>query len=518
MSGLTFTFRADASAEIGIGHVMRCLALANHLLKEKHSTLFICRSIPETLKCQIRKAGHDLIILKPSQLTINSDDYSTWLRASQQQDAQETINILDKINNHWLIVDHYGIDHKWEKYLRAYTDHLMVIDDLANRKHDCDILLDQTFKRETKDYNALLNSDTFLLLGSKFSLLRDEFHNDTEKVLELRNKNLPSKSDVLVMLGGTDPSNLTSRCIKTLKRNQNIEKIIVILSNNAVHLSKITNEYQSDRQLTIHISPKNISQIMLDVDVAIGASGTSSWERCATGLPSVSIVQAENQRLIAKNLQENGIATTIEQDEIEVKLNKHVNNWLSNSEKYKNAVDSGLAICDGKGVKRVFKALTLLRQVKLRIATEDDSDIYFQWANHTSIRQYAFSKDSISYDKHQQWFINKLNNKNSYLFVGLIKERPIGQVRFDREKKGNSYLIDIHLNPEEAGKGYGTFLLFNALLKLKNTVNHPIIVNAVVFENNISSKKMFDNNHFKLTETKHINGQCCHCYQWAAQA
>ena len=137
-------FRVDSSTQIASGHLMRCLTLAEKLnCKEK--IIFISRDLPGNISNLILKKGFKLTLLNNEDLDVSLKGYEKWLTVRQEQDAKETIEAIKNLNLELLIVDSYAIDVKWEKMLRPSVKKIMVIDDLANRKHDCDILLDQNF-------------------------------------------------------------------------------------------------------------------------------------------------------------------------------------------------------------------------------------------------------------------------------------------------------------------------------------------------------------------------------------
>ena len=200
---------------------------------------------------------------------------------SYEQDANETIGFLKNMNIDWMIVDHYSIDIKWEKLVSPHYKKLMVIDDLANRRHHCDILLDQTYKRKEKDYNCLTNSEAILLLGPKYALLRREFS-------KLRNSSLGKKRNktikhIIVYLGGIDSENLTESVLDKLKSCNISEttQITVLMGSQAPFLSQIrTAVKKSPFSAKIEIDTKHIAEIMSDADLSIGASGSTTWERC----------------------------------------------------------------------------------------------------------------------------------------------------------------------------------------------------------------------------------------------
>ena len=187
--------RADASIEISSGHIMRCLTLAQELIKENVSVVFISRKHNGNLNHLILRKGFEVIELEKPKLKIKSkiknnhniDDYSLWLGVSEMRDAQDTINALNNDKPDWMIVDHYALGKTWENYLRPYVSNIMVIDDLANRQHDCDILLDHNwFENLESRYEGILQRSCTKLLGPQYALLRPEF-TIAKKTINIRN-------------------------------------------------------------------------------------------------------------------------------------------------------------------------------------------------------------------------------------------------------------------------------------------------------------------------------------------
>ena len=223
--------RVDASLKMGTGHVMRCLTLAEVLKENGADVEFICRKHEGNLINKIRSNGFNVfeLDLPVANKVDNKLFHSPWLGTTQQQDAKDCIGTLQSAKADWLIVDHYGIDEDWQQDLKAYYDKLMVIDDLADREHQCDILLDQTFGRQQQDYEELVPKSCELLLGSQFALLRPEFAKWRQYSLERRK--YPVFKQLLINMGGNDSENFTGEILKKLKECKlpNILEVIILM-------------------------------------------------------------------------------------------------------------------------------------------------------------------------------------------------------------------------------------------------------------------------------------------------
>jgi UDP-2,4-diacetamido-2,4,6-trideoxy-beta-L-altropyranose hydrolase len=336
---MKIVFRVDASLKMGIGHVMRCLTLANELQLQSHEIFFICRKLPGNLIFLIKYP----VLALPNNDTFQTDDlYLNWLGSSQEQDSEQTIKVIPK-NTDLLIVDNYALDEIWHKKLRLHTKKLMVIDDLADRQFDCDMLLNQNLGAHVQYYDDKVSNNCELLLGCDYALLRPEFQLLREKALTKRKKTKEIKN-ILISIGGVDLSNKTYDILQDIPDCFNI---IVILGGQSQHNKMITNYAKNKKNVKVMVDADNMSGLMLDADLAIGAGGSSSWERCCLGLPTLLYVLAENQRKIAENLEQLGAVKIVDN------LNENLQNLLNNFTFWQTMSERAQIICDGAGVKRI---------------------------------------------------------------------------------------------------------------------------------------------------------------------
>ena len=300
-------FRVDASMQIGSGHVMRCLTLAEALRANGAQCYFISRAHPGNLLELIRKSGFAVSPLpvklplppaKTKDAHVHPQELATvpWLCYDWQTDAEETIKAAEQLFSErvdWIVVDHYQLDAAWERKLRPYTDKLMVIDDLANRPHDCDLLLDQNYYQNfVQRYKGLVPEKCLNLLGPKYILLRPEF-TDARQKLRARDGMVRR---LLVFFGGSDPTNQTQKVLEALKRltRSDIGVDVVVGSTNP-HQSSIKNLCEELHNVSFHCQVSNMAELILNADLGIGAGGSAMWERCYLGLPTITAVFAKNQ-------------------------------------------------------------------------------------------------------------------------------------------------------------------------------------------------------------------------------
>jgi UDP-2,4-diacetamido-2,4,6-trideoxy-beta-L-altropyranose hydrolase len=353
-AGLKIVFRVDASLVMGTGHVMRCLTLAQVLKENGADVKFICRKYEGSLIDKIRSSGfivHELEVLKETEVD-NRLSHSHWLGVTQNKDADDCIDILKSEKSNWVIVDHYALDEQWQKRLKLYYKKIMVIDDLADRKHQCDILLDQTFGRQQEDYSTLTPEGCELLLGSQYALLRPEFAKWRSYSLERRSK--PEFRKLFINMGGIDVGNMTGSILDELKtcnlpNNLNIN---VVMGESAPHLESVKSKANAlPYNVEINVNVDNMAEIMSNADIAIGAAGTTTWERCCLGLPTIQIVIAENQNTIAKSLAKKNAIKLLEDRKELLSMISDVTDWM------KDVSDITRQISDGQGLTRVVSAI-----------------------------------------------------------------------------------------------------------------------------------------------------------------
>lgn len=357
---MRIAIRVDSGIEIGIGHVMRCLSLATYMRHTGHEVLFICKMHEGNLIPKISEYGFDVAVLPIEEAASRRLSHSSWLGGEQYSDAHQTIcSIHEQLGSDidLVIVDHYGVDHEWEALVNKVSKKLMVIDDLADRVHDCDYLLDQTFLREKEDYEIFSHDKCTFMLGTNYALLRDEFSVSSEHIIQQRESDIERGiSSILIMMGGTDPKDLTSKVLDALLIDEFCWKITIVLGKTAPHFENVSKYCNSDSRLTLLTDVSNVAELMLSHQLCIGAPGSTSWERCALGLPSIVIPFADNQLLLAQNTSSQGLSTLCDIESISDSLNSKVRD-LCDPDLYMDMVHRCLKACDGMGTSRVYSII-----------------------------------------------------------------------------------------------------------------------------------------------------------------
>ncbi len=482
--------RADASPTIGSGHVMRCLTLAEGLKRRGIEVCFICREGEGSLNSFVEAKGFALHGL-PDNLE------------GQQQDALLTRNIIsgwDKKPD-VLIVDHYKLDQQWESQLRPLAGKIMVIDDTADRHHDCDILLDQNLVANMEArYKDLVPSSCTQLLGPKYALLRDEFKN-------LRN-NPPPKSDgfqILVNFGGGGNVPAWEVSIEALREVKNDlpedTKIIAVFGNMEVQardrLEK--NLKQSGLNYEAHSFVSNLAELMAASHMAIGAGGSTTWERCCLGVPSVVLTIADNQVELTEECHKIGAIIyaghigQISEENVATAIQECVQNKDAIAQKAKD-------IIDGQGAERV--AQKVLEQAgKLRFVEESDSASLLKWRNKDHVRLASLNQQPIPEEGHKKWFSGLPKGKatdDRAFFIFELAGQPVGTINFKRTGD-KTWEWGFHIGEENAPRGAGHAMCKQGLEFAFDKLGAEK-VNATVLNNNPKSTKL--HHHMGFEELK----------------
>ena len=354
-------FRADASVQIGTGHVMRCLALADVLRERGAQCDFICRPHAGHLLELIGHHGHNAIALpapEDNYLSSRGATYAAWLGTDWAMDAEQTRQALSGKSVDWLVVDHYSLDHQWERVLRLSCQHLMVIDDLANRTHDSDLLLDQNLGRTAGDYVDLLPPRTRTLIGPQYALLRREFSQWRQYSLQRRAH--PKLKYLLISMGGVDKDNTTGLVLQVLKGCDLTPdlRITVLMGLSAPWVRQVQAQAtQMPWPTQVLVGADNVAQLMADSDLAIGASGSTSWERCCLGVPAIQIVLADNQKSIATALEKEGAAIVAEGEMLQLTLPALLSQ-IAEETALQTMTHRASRVADGDGAAKVAELLT----------------------------------------------------------------------------------------------------------------------------------------------------------------
>ncbi len=349
-------FRVDASVHIGSGHVVRCLSLAEVFKANGHNVVFVMRPQLGDLCDYTRKRGFDVEHLpKPSESMIpqSTADYQAWLQVSETTDAEDFLSVATDVD--LVVIDHYGINTHWEKLVKSRTlCKVTAIDDLV-REHSCDLIIDQTVGRDANEYLAT-SPDSHVFTGAKYALLKEQFSQlhpvAVAKEIDKQEHRL------LLTMGGIDNPNATLKVLHALSHREPVIQTTVLLSDKAPHFDSVTSFCGSHSDWLTHIPfCEDMAALMLEHTIAIGAPGSTSWERACIGLPCIMIPLADNQLQICRNLVKKKAAMSLSLDEIAAQLNTKLDELQHNFESMRN---NSFKLCDGKGCTRIVKKISEL--------------------------------------------------------------------------------------------------------------------------------------------------------------
>jgi len=293
---LKIILRTDSSSQIGTGHVMRCLTLADALREQGAECEFVCREHEGHLMDHIRSCGCEVQALpKPSENASFTSDlaHAHWLGVDWQTDAAQTLEALARETFDWLIVDHYALDHSWESALRSSCKRIMAIDDLADRQHDCDLLLDQNYGSSSERYAGLVPAECTQLHGPEFALLKPLY---AKRRAEQKIRSGKIERVLIYFGGGADPMNLTGMALRAFQVPELMKiELDIVVGSGYAHKEELETVAGACGKTRIHTQLPDLSELMVNADLAIGAGGATTWERCCLGLPSMVISTANNQ-------------------------------------------------------------------------------------------------------------------------------------------------------------------------------------------------------------------------------
>jgi UDP-2,4-diacetamido-2,4,6-trideoxy-beta-L-altropyranose hydrolase len=477
--------RADASSKIGSGHITRCLTLANALSTGGTTVRFISRDLPDHLAGLILADGHDIAPLDGEA-------------SDEARDAEESLVVAGQPD--WMIVDHYDLGVPWETRMRQNC-RVLSIDDIA-RAHDCDVLLDQNYHRDAEArYAGLVPSTSAVLAGSRFALLRPEF-------AAARHGVEPRDGDVrrlLVFMGGVDANNITGVVLAALSEiDQPDLAVDVVIGASHPKRDELSQLCTSMAGVTLHVQASDMAGLLARVDLAIGAGGSATWERCALGVPTLAVCVADNQRELLHEAGRGGIVYAPDIAPTDsAALAVHLRALISNAGLRHLLSRRGMELIDGQGARRVASVIQS-GGITIRRATQADSHKLHVWRNNPAVRAVSNDTSEIALSDHERWLVGVLASDARVLLIGEHDGVAIGVVRFDIID--NSALVSIYLVPEQIGQGRGQALLSSAEAWFR--ANHPGIstLNAQVRAGNIASQRLFEHGGYRLELTHYRKG------------
>ncbi|WP_188008508.1 UDP-2,4-diacetamido-2,4,6-trideoxy-beta-L-altropyranose hydrolase [Grimontia hollisae] len=466
---MKIAIRVDASRQIGTGHIMRCLVLAQKLIERGHQAIMVSRPLTGNLIDYCKNQGIDVISLSAIEETFLPDagDYRHWLGVTQEADVKETVAVLQHVNPDWVIMDHYALDRTWQTQMRSLGIKVLVIDDLANRHHDCDVLLDHNPWPDFENrYHQLVPKDCTQLLGPKFGLLRPRFS-------ELRQHPPALKNVILAFFSGTDPSGECMKLLNACKHFDSLPFRLHIVYGLSNPQKAELRAFPLPEFVTLSESLADYEAELAACRYAFGGAGVSAIERASLGIPGTLVSMAENQRLMAEYLGASGLYrylgvsnNTTEYDYVS-ELRWLSDNW--NTLPYRLEKSD----IDGNGATRVVEMMEqrayMPGNIAFRAMTTDDLAMVRSWRNAPHVRNKMFTQHEISAEEHERWFANASSDTANQFFIAMSEDTPVGMVSFTNiERQTNTAEWGFYKSPE-APAGTGFAMLSEALsLGFKN--------------------------------------------------
>lgn len=445
---MNILFRADSSSTIGTGHIMRDLVLAEQFKDD--NVIFATQDFSGNINHKIKEKDYVIEILKSNEI-------------------EELINIIKNHSIDMIVIDHYGIDHDYEKTLKEATCITVFVLDDTYEKHYCDILLNHNIYADSSKYKNLVPETCELRCGASFTLLRDEFRfaksKQRKSTLEIKN--------IFIAMGGADHSNLNIEILKVLENFSNIHINVVTTTANQ-YLNEL-HEYVSEKDnVTLYINTDQVAKLMNEADFAIVTPSVTLNEIVYLNVPFIAIKTADNQNEMYNYLVKHDYLV----------LEKF--NARDLKSKIENLIDS--------------RKIELVNFIDLSL---DEKNMVLTWRNHPNIRKWMFNQETISLDDHLMYIESLAGREDRVYFLVKKASQAMGVIDFtniDYESKKTEF--GIYSNPTL--KGVGNFLMESILDYAFDVLKVNTLISEV-FEENISAIKLYKRYNFKSVETKRVN-------------
>ena len=493
--------RADASIQIGSGHVMRCLALAQAWRDAGGHAIFAMAEATPAVEERLRNEGFE--VTRPG------------VRVGSAADADGTAQLARKHGASWVVVDGYEFGAEYQASLKGRGLKVLFIDDNGHARHySADLVLNQN-AHAREDFYPSRDASTRLLLGPRFAMLRREFTS-----WRGWKRTTPDRArKILLTIGGSDPDNASEQILQSLafldrkNKDKDLEVVLVVGGGNP-HLESL--QAASERcpvPVRIARSVQDMPALMAWADVAIAGAGVTSYELCFMALPSLLLIVAENQRRIAERLSQFGVAVNAgtSREFRGESFAGQLQALVESSERREAMSHEARGLVDGSGSERVRAAL-LERELKLRLVRESDCRLLFEWADDPVARAASFHPAAISWEGHTRWFAERLQDSQSVIYIGENSAGdPVGVVRFQIE--GEMAVLSVNVAPEFRGQGWGRELIAFSTRSLVRAF--PVRrVDAFVKLDNQASVRLFETSGFQRTGRERVADQDALLFTW----
>ncbi len=485
---IKIAIRVDGSAQIGTGHVQRCLSLADALRTAGAEVVFVTRLGGSVVARLIEQRGFKHIKLSagspdycPTQK--NAPPHAKWAMVDWMVDAAEMITELDD-GIDWVIVDHYAFDAHWHRAVaNALQAKIAVIDDLGDRALAADIVVDHNpVENAAIKYAANRDSIRKLLTGTRFALLGSAYAEMPARV------NNPKVDSIGIFMGGADADNISALMLKVCREMGYRGAIAIVSTSSNPNLADLKQSVAQDCNAILKIDQPNLAAFFAAHDLHIGAGGGATWERCCAGAPSIVMRTAANQSVVIEALRASGAASCCQSPDPEA-IAAALKSLIGSLPLRQKLSTASAQMVDGKGCMRVAAAM-LAANLAVLPATMDDAHMIHSWRNDVRTRSVSRDSKEIGLDQHLVWFANSLQNAQRHIWVGSIGAIPVGVVRFD-QLAAASFEVSIFLNPELPGLGLGVPLLAAGEAALSELHQGHLEIHADTLSTNSASQAIF---------------------------
>lgn len=506
--------RADASGTIGTGHLRRCLSLAAALVDLGAELCFVVRRHDDVAGHVMASAGYPVFWLPAAEAAVEFDvgapPHAAWAQVPWQRDGSETAAALKDFGPDWVIVDHYGFDAQWHDRVREYLScAILAIDDLGDRPLAADIVLDANAATSHADkYAGRVSSNVRMLTGPRFAPLSPVYRDAPRYVFSSQVRSLG------VFLGGTDADGVSAKVVRSLRDDAGFRGAIEVVSTSGNPRLGELKAVCDAAVATLTIDLADLSAFYTRHDLQIGAGGTSSYERCCLGVPTVAVVLAANQLAVVPFLIELGVVRGAALPDVEATrllpdlpaLGSVVRELVDEPEQRRALSCNAARYVDGRGAQRV--ALVMFADLlTVRAATIGDSVLLHTWRNDPATRAVSINTGGIEYADHLRWLTGTLASSARKLFVAMVGTQPVGVIRFDLFDD-DTCEVSLYVDPGLHGLGLGTRMLVAGEAAVMCVVRGTMQFHAQIVPGNGVSKKMFERVGYegsagRLTKTRY---------------
>ncbi|MEI8265166.1 MAG: UDP-2,4-diacetamido-2,4,6-trideoxy-beta-L-altropyranose hydrolase [Betaproteobacteria bacterium] len=483
-------FRVDASAEIGLGHLARCLSLAQALRTLGARCLFLARELGLALQSRVDAAGFELRLLPAPRADVDpatdAPAHARWARVGQDTDVADAATALAGLQPEWAVIDHYAFDARWHRAWRSRVGgRVAAIDDLGDRDLAVDLVVDHNVAADhAAKYAGRLGPGATLLGGPRFALIAPAYARAP------RCRPGPEVGSIGIFLGGSDAGGYSLRALEVCTRAGFTGPVEVVATSAHPHLSALQEAARRRPQTTLSLDLPDLAAFFARHDLQIGASGGSTWERCCIGAPTLAVMVAENQRMVLEPLAGLGVLEAVlEYPNDDLTWAGALRSLLDRPAQRLAMSERATALVDGRGAERV--ALRMLAdRLALRPATPEDADLLYRWRNHPATRAVSRDPRPIDRDAHVAWLARSLADTARRLWIGHVGRVDIGTIRFDAGPQGDAE-VSLYLDPDLHGLGLGGRLLRAGETEARRAGLAQRLFVATVLDANAGSRQLF---------------------------